>query len=99
DPLTYTSSLATTVSGLVDGTTYYAVVTPNEFATIDSANPPSIQLAPTQSAAIVAGTPTVYPTFTWTDASNTTQTATIGKVEPAQSEMLIGTDQSFEITS
>ena len=99
DPLTYTSSLATTVSGLVNGTTYYAVVTPNEFATIDSANPPSIQLAPTQSDATAASTSTVYPTFTWTDASNTTQTANIGQVEPAQSEVLIGTGHSFTITS
>ena len=99
DPLTYTSSLATTVSGLVNGTTYYAVVTPNEFATIDSANPPSIQLAPTQSDATAASTSTVYPTFTWTDASNTTQTANIGQVDPAQSEVLIGTGHSFTITS
>ena len=101
DPLTYHAGLATAVSGLTDGTTYYAIVDPSEFASLDPNNPPTLQFA-ANSADAAAANPVLRaqdPTLTWTDSSNNAQTTTISTVEPSLSDQLIGTNDAYTITA
>ena len=99
DTLTYHAGLATAVSGLTDDTTYYAIVDPSEFTTIDPTSPPTVQLALTLNDAESGNPVTQYPTFTWNDSNNISQTTTIEDVQTALTDELIGATQSFTITN
>jgi hypothetical protein len=101
DALTYHAGLATAVSGLIDNTTYYAIVDPGQFSKLDPNNPPTLQLAANQPDAVAAN-PVLRaqnPTLTWTDGNNTAQTTTILTVEPALADRLVGANDAYTITA
>jgi len=91
DPLTYHQGLGTDVTGLSDGTTYYAIVDPNDL--------PTLQLAATLDDALSAYAVTQDPTLTWTVGNNQSQATTISQVQTALPEELIGPAHSFTILS
>ena len=101
DAVVYHAGLATNAPGLVDDATYYAILDPSEFATIDPNNPPTLQLAATAEDAQAADPASLnkLPTLTWTDGTGTAQTTTVNQVMATQTDELIGTNHSFTITS
>ena len=97
--LIYHQALATDVTGLTDGTTYYAIVDSSEFQNITSSSILSLQLAANLIDAEAANPAIDYPTLAWTDSSNNAQNTTIQEVQLGFPEELIGPTHSFTITS
>ncbi|HKI20230.1 MAG TPA: hypothetical protein VKA15_20235, partial [Isosphaeraceae bacterium] len=99
DALTYHAGLATDVTGLSDGTTYFAIVDPSEFTNVSSSTPVTLMLASTLDDAEASNPVQQDPTFTWTDTNGNPQTTTIQQVQTGLTEQLIGSTQSFTIVS
>ena len=94
----YTEGLAEHVTGLTDGTTYYLIVDPAEFASTN-VNPATVQLAATASQATASNPAVASPTLTWTDASQTLQTTKIPWVQAAADGQLFGVGHAYTIVS
>src|SRR5208337_4357231 len=97
--LTYHAGLATDVTGLSDGTTYFAIVDPSEFTNVSSGTPVTLMLASTLDDAEASNPVPQDPTFTWTDSNENPQTTTIQQVQTGLTDQLIGSTQSFTIES
>ena len=86
--LTYHAGLATDVTGLSDGTTYFAIVDPSEFTNVSSGTPVTLMLASTLDDAEASNPVQQDPTFTWTDTNENPQTTTIQQVQTGLTEQL-----------
>jgi hypothetical protein len=99
DALVYHAGLATSITGLSDGATYYAIVDPSQFASVSVNSLLTLQFAATPQAAASANPVTTNPTLTWTDSHGVAQTTTIDSAVPGLSEALIGETYSLSIVS
>ncbi|MHC5538512.1 beta strand repeat-containing protein, partial [Singulisphaera rosea] len=99
DALIYHAGLSTVVDGLTEGATYYAIVDPSVFNSIDPDAPPSLLLAASKNDAEAANPVTKEPTLTWTDGNGKTQTSTIQNVNTPQGSLLVGVGHWFRILS
>lgn len=99
DALTYHAGLAADVPGLVDGTTYYAVVDTTQFKDVTSGYPPTIQLAATLEDARAANPVKQLPTLSWTDASGVAHSSKIISAAAAESSLLVNADHAFVIVA
>ena len=88
DALTHHAGLATDVTGLSDGTTYFAIVDPSEFTNVSSSTPVTLMLASTLDDAEASNPVQQDPTFTWTDTNGNPQTTTIQQVQTGLTEQL-----------
>ncbi|MEO8493909.1 MAG: hypothetical protein ABI614_02485, partial [Planctomycetota bacterium] len=98
-PLTYHAALATTITGLSDGTTYYAIADPSQFVNVTAGSLLTLQLAATPQSAASANPVTTAPTFTWTNSHGVIQTTAIEAAVPSLGEALIGEAHSLAIIS
>jgi hypothetical protein len=95
--LTYHAALATNISGLNDGATYYAIVDPRQFADVTADSLLTLQLAATAESAASANPVTALPTFTWIDSQGLMQSSSIEAAVPSMGEALIGEGFSLSI--
>ena len=97
DTLKYTAGLAANVTGLGDGTTYFAVVDASQFQSLSASVPVILQLAATLNDAQAANPVRQNPSFTWTDGNSVVHTSIIQLAQPGYSDLLFGPDHAFTI--
>ncbi|MCO6453768.1 MAG: hypothetical protein J5I93_00495, partial [Pirellulaceae bacterium] len=97
DAVTYHSALATSVSGLRDGATYYAIVDPTQFLDVSPDSVLSLQLAADAQDAASANPSIDAPTLTWTGVGGQERTTTIEAAVPELGEALFSRTHAFRI--